>query len=254
MNCPSKQFIKPVLLAGALGIGLMPAIGDATTSRGNAFNTTCGVTVFTGSNCSLCHSGSPSASNANPPPCPTPTPTPMPVATPAPSPEPQPTTCTDDDGDGTFVEGRGCGAMDCNDTDFDIKPGAREHCTDGVDNNCNNLTDAQDPNAVGCPDASVCNDDDNDGYSREGGQCGPVDCDDRDSEVNPRKSENCGDGFDNNCDGKSDAVDASCQARNDDDDSDDDEEQEKENRRRGHDDDDDRRDSRRSRRESRDRD
>jgi hypothetical protein len=135
--------------------------------------------------------------------------------------------------------------MDCNDADFDVKPGATENCTDGIDNNCNNLIDSQDTeNAVGCPDAPVCTDEDGDGFATEGGQCGPMDCDDRDSNVNPGESENCSDGFDNNCNGDADAVDATCQARNDDDDSDDE----------SSDDDDESRDSRRSRRSSRDRD
>jgi hypothetical protein len=250
MNCPSKQFIKPVLLASALGVGLMPAIGDATPGRGNDRNDFCGVTVFTGNNCSVCHSSNNANGNnfvANFP-CPTPT--------------PPPTVCTDDDGDGFNAEGGPCGLMDCNDADFDVKPSATEYCTDGIDNNCNNLTDSQDTeNAVGCPDAPVCTDEDGDDFATEGGQCGPMDCDDDNSAVNPGASENCGDSVDNNCDGDTDAVDAACQAGNDEGDEEeeenrrDDDEEEEENRRRDDndsDDDDERRDSRRGRRESRD--
>jgi len=140
--------------------------------------------------------------------------------------------------------------MDCNDDNIDVNPNADENCTDGIDNNCNNLIDAQDQDAVNCPDAPVCTDGDGDGYAVEGGElCGPMDCDDRDADVNPGESENCGDGVDNDCDSSIDAVDTACQARNDDDDSDDDEEEEN---RRGDRDDNDSRDSRRSRRSSRD--
>ena len=97
--------IKPVLLAGVMGVGLLPAIGHALPSIGNQFNADCGVTVFDG-----------------------------------------------------------------------------------------------------------------DDYAVEGGPCGPVDCDDTYRDVNPGESERCDDGFDNNCDANTDAVDAACQARNDDDD------------------------------------
>jgi len=137
--------------------------------------------------------------------------------------------------------------MDCNDGDSAVKPGATENCTDGKDNNCNNLIDAQDPRAESCPDAPVCTDEDGDGFATEGGQCGPMDCDDRDSDVNPGESEDCSDSVDNNCDGNTDTVDSACQAR-DDDDSDDEEEEHRRH------DDDESRDSRRSRRSSRDRD
>lgn len=210
--------IKPVLLAGILGIGLLPAIGHATSEIGNGFNTTCQATVFNGDNCSLCHSGSPSANNANIPACPAaPAPTPDPVATPTPVPTPvPPVSCTDADGDGFNKEGGPCGQMDCADDDAKIHPGAREVCTDRIDNNCNDMIDARDPNVRGCPDA--CTDNDGDDYAVEGGPCGPVDCDDTYRDLNPGERERCDDGFDNNCDANADAVDAACQARNDDDD------------------------------------
>ena len=128
-----------------------------------------------------------------------------------------------------------------------------------------------------------CTNTDGDDYAVEGGKCGPVDCDDGKSSVNPGKIEICDDGFDNNCDGNADAVDATCQAMNDGDDEaledrhdeakrnhhddrghrhndDDDEDEVRRNRRddrghQGHDDDEDEgRDSRRSGRESRDHD
>lgn len=48
---------------------------------------------------------------------------------------------------------------------------------------------------------AVCADDDDDGYSVEGGDCGMIDCDDGDSSVNPGQKEICGDEIDQDCDG-----------------------------------------------------
>lgn len=56
-----------------------------------------------------------------------------------------PATCTDIDQDGYSIEGGNCGLVDCNDYDSTVRPGAAEICTDGKDNDCNGLTDAQDP-------------------------------------------------------------------------------------------------------------
>jgi hypothetical protein len=109
------------------------------------------------------------------------------------------------------VEGGNCLQMDCNDADYEINPAAAEISTDGIDNNCNNLIDAQDPGAVGYPVAD-CTDADGDDYAVEGGRCGPVDCDDGDASVNPGEIEICDDGFDNNCNAYADGVDATCQA------------------------------------------
>jgi hypothetical protein len=49
-----------------------------------------------------------------------------------------------------------------------------------------------------------CTDNDGDGFNTEGGECGPVDCDDGDPAINPDASEVCGDGIDNNCDSQTD--------------------------------------------------
>jgi len=62
----------------------------------------------------------------------------------------------------------------------------------------------------------TCTDNDGDGYAVEGGNCGPVDCDDTDADVNPGVDEICDDGIDNNCDGE---TDEGCPAGDDDDDS-----------------------------------
>lgn len=50
---------------------------------------------------------------------------------------------------------------------------------------------------------SSCTDNDDDGYAVEGGECGPIDCNDSDPTVNPGATEVC-DGVDNNCDGQID--------------------------------------------------
>ncbi|MGI9334456.1 MAG: Ig-like domain-containing protein, partial [Gammaproteobacteria bacterium] len=92
-----------------------------------------------------------------------------------------PPACTDGDGDGFASEGGACGQVDCNDADASVNPGATESCSDGIDNNCNALIDIADPVAVGCPVAGACMDGDGDGFNREGGNCGPVDCDDDDA-------------------------------------------------------------------------
>jgi hypothetical protein len=115
-------------------------------------------------------------------------------------------TCTDADGDGYYAEGADCGTpADFNDNASNAYPGATEDCTDGIDNDGNGLTDAGDPNAVGCP--VNCTDLDGDGYSVEGGACGSIDCDDNNSAVNPGAQEICSDGVDNNCNAIIDSAD-----------------------------------------------
>jgi len=117
--------------------------------------------------------------------------------------------CTDNDGDTYALEGGACGPVDCDDTDATVHPGSVESCTDGIDNNCNGLVDALDPNAVNCP--PNCTDNDGDTYAVEGGACGPVDCNDSNAAVNPGHEEFCGDAIDNDCDGLIDeGCDVSC--------------------------------------------
>ncbi len=55
--------------------------------------------------------------------------------------------------------------------------------------------------------APGCTDNDNDGYSIEGGDCGPVDCNDDNPDINPDAIEDCTDGIDNDCDGLIDSAD-----------------------------------------------
>ena len=53
--------------------------------------------------------------------------------------------CTDADGDGFAVEGGECCAVDCDDSDSAINPGAVETCDNGVDDDCDGLIDANEP-------------------------------------------------------------------------------------------------------------
>ena len=118
--------------------------------------------------------------------------------------------CFDLDGDGYGDPGCPCCVYperDCDDTDPEIYPGAEEICDDGLDNNCNDLTDCEDP---ACPE---CIDLDGDGYGDPASSCCPeaeLDCDDSDPNVNPGRPEICGDELDNDCDGLTDYDDPNC--------------------------------------------
>ena len=92
----------------------------------------------------------------------------------------------DNDGDG-FTENEG----DCDDLDYDTKPGAFESLN-GVDDDCNGLVD----------DTTTAYDDDGDGFSEEAG-----DCNDSDPSIHPLADEVC-DGIDNDCNGIIDGADA----------------------------------------------
>jgi len=99
--------------------------------------------------------------------------------------------CPDADGDG--FEDQACGGTDCDDTDPAVNPAADEDCGDGVDNDCDGLIDAQDPECAGCPDA------DGDGFEDEA--CGGTDCDDLDATIYPGAPEICDNGIDEDCSG-----------------------------------------------------
>jgi len=108
----------------------------------------------------------------------------------------------DNDGDGYDS------TVDCNDNLASINPGATEDCTDGIDNDCDDLVDVMDPSAEGCP--VTCTNIDGDSYSAEGGECGAVDCNDSDASVYPGAPEKCTDSIDNDCDNKIDCEDSAC--------------------------------------------
>ncbi len=117
---------------------------------------------------------------------------------------------TDADDDG-FAWDKVEGGTDCDDTNDAVFPGAPEVC-DGVDNDCNQLTDQDDPALDPASLREFFLDDDGDGfgddfvvlracahpggdYVEQGG-----DCDDADPDIHPNADELC-DVEDRNCDG-----------------------------------------------------
>jgi len=104
---------------------------------------------------------------------------------------------TDADGDGYDVAGI-CGKADCDDTDPKVYPGAAELC-DGKDSNCDGWKAPTDVDADG-DKVPVC----------------AGDCNDSNPNINPLILERhigdplCGDGIDNDCDGRADALDSGC--------------------------------------------
>ena len=141
-------------------------------------------------------------------------------------------TCTDNDSDGydtcspgqTGDDGK---ALDCNDSNSTIHPGANEIC-DSLDNNCNNTVDegcslycgdGTCNGAENCLDCTAdcglcsgkCTDSDGDGYGTCP-DCGTSkgcihngdDCNDSDNAIHPGINDVCGDGIDNDCDGIAD--------------------------------------------------
>ena len=121
--------------------------------------------------------------------------------------------------DDTFVPGTAQEGGDCDDSDPDVNPAARELCTSAgavIDEDCDGLLDTEDPSV---DDAfEVWPDDDGDGFGVDGREtalvCEPIlgwadndfDCDDGDGLSSPAADEVCADGLDNDCDGDLDVC------------------------------------------------
>jgi hypothetical protein len=100
--------------------------------------------------------------------------------------------CPDADGDG--YASAACAGPDCDDAAPAVHPGATEDCENGLDDDCNQLTDLDDP-ACGCVDHDL------DGY---GLHCAAgVDCDDGIASVHPGAAEECN-YVDDDCDAQTD--------------------------------------------------
>ena len=116
--------------------------------------------------------------------------------------------CVDGDADGYYAyDAVSCPAGDdCDDADPDVNPGQADVCDNGIDDDCDGLTDTDDPECA-------CVDNDGDGY---GDPADPactypqLDCDDANPDVNPGASENCSNGIDDDCDGQTDSADSDC--------------------------------------------
>lgn len=135
----------------------------------------------------------------------------------------------DNDGDGYCETGRDLNGdrnclspgepgnkVDCDDQRSNVYFDAPENCVDGLDNDCDQLVDQDDPE---CDP----NDEDNDGYcplgedkngngncADPGEQTSVSDCDDANAAISPAASEVCTDAADNDCDGHPDFADSAC--------------------------------------------
>ena len=92
---------------------------------------------------------------------------------------------------------------DCDDSDTSVNPAGTEVCSDLKDNDCDGSQDCVDSECSGDIACVDCTDGDGDSYSLEGGVCGPVDCDDTNSAINPGATETCNE-LDDNCNGSVD--------------------------------------------------
>ncbi len=108
------------------------------------------------------------------------------------------------------------GGNDCNVLDALVNPGVTEICGNGIDDNCDGVTDGGD-NTTGC--LIFYADQDQDGFGTFDSQClcsgtgiytasQAGDCNDMDPMVNPLHAEICNNGKDDNCDGQQNEPDA----------------------------------------------
>ena len=104
--------------------------------------------------------------------------------------------CADADGDG--YQDAMCNSNsnnrggDCNDMNPNVYPGAMEICGNQEDDDCS---------GGDLPCLPNCSDLDQDGFGN-GADCRGLDCDDRNARINPYQSEICGDGIDQDCNGR----------------------------------------------------
>ena len=114
--------------------------------------------------------------------------------------------CIDLDGDGFGKSGASdCAksqAVDCDDANVSVHPGAKEIPGNGKDDDCTG--------GDGVPVVSDCVDKDQDGYGAVGhtncpGHVGEVDCNDQNANAHPGGTEIAGNRIDENCDGKDDS-------------------------------------------------
>ena len=112
--------------------------------------------------------------------------------------------------------GTAANADDCDDTEGGVHPDAVEVC-DGIENDCDGLTDDDDPSLDGDTDTTWFDDTDLDGFgdpATGSASCAAppgstdigADCDDADPAIHPDAIEVC-DGIDNDCDGLADDAD-----------------------------------------------
>jgi hypothetical protein len=115
----------------------------------------------------------------------------------------------------TAPSGHVADATDCDDTEAAVNPGAAEICNE-LDDDCDGLTDDEDPDLSGAGTWYI--DYDADGYGSSayttqaclqpsGWVGGATDCDDTDAAVNPAGAEVCN-GIDDDCDGLTDDDDS----------------------------------------------
>lgn len=113
-------------------------------------------------------------------------------------------------------EGQASQGEDCDDNDFYRSPGTVEECDGGIDNDCDDLVDADDPSLAAGNTYYLDKDGDKYGDDTTGiRSCSRVagrittggDCDDADKTINPGVEEVCDDEIDNDC---TDGVDDGC--------------------------------------------